>query len=107
MKETDPAVPDRWGVFPKHFSHTRIFCLHFGISQLQLGCAAGKSRGMDRDGTAGKAFTVGIFTPKSWIPLKKSPTAFPWMEKQDDGVENLAQWGKHSLGGSVGEDLSI
>lgn len=107
VKERDPAIPGRWGVFPKLFSHPRILCLHFGISQLQLGCAAGMATGRDKDGTAGKSSTVGVFTPKSWVPLKQSPTAFPGMEKRDDGVENLAQWGELSLGGSMGEDLSI
>lgn len=107
VKEGDPGIPGRWGVFPKGFfpHQDPLFALwHLPAT---TGVAAGKSTGMDRDGTAGKVSTEDIFTPKSWTPLKQNPTAFPEREKQDDGVENWAQWGKHSLSGSMGKDLSI
>lgn len=57
---------------------------------------------MDRDGTAGKVSRVDISLQSHGFPLP-----FPGIEKQDDGAEDLAQWGKHSLGGSMGKDLSI
>lgn len=36
--------PRQLEVFPKHFSHTKILCLHFGISQPQLGLQQGRAR---------------------------------------------------------------